>query len=137
LTYLLDTNVLSVALRDANSLPAVRLRRQPRIELFVPAIVRAELTFGALKGGSPNRLDNLRTFLGEFPTLAFDDSCIEVYASARNKLERTGQRIGALDLMIASIALAHGLVLVTHNTAEFARVPELRFEDWQMTLPGV
>ncbi len=34
--------------------------------------------------------------------------------------------------MIASIALAHGLILVTHNVAEFARVPGLRVEDWEV-----
>jgi predicted nucleic acid-binding protein len=35
-------------------------------------------------------------------------------------------------LMIAAIALASELILVTHNTAEFNRVPGLRVEDWQL-----
>lgn len=34
------------------------------------------------------------------------------------------------DLLIAAIALAHDLVLVTNNVGYFARVPELRIEDW-------
>ena len=38
---------------------------------------------------------------------------------------------GPNDLMIAAIALAHGLTLVTHNVAEFRRVPGLTVEDWQ------
>jgi tRNA(fMet)-specific endonuclease VapC len=33
--------------------------------------------------------------------------------------------------MIASIALANGLTLVTHNTKEFSRVPGLILQDWQ------
>jgi tRNA(fMet)-specific endonuclease VapC len=41
-------------------------------------------------------------------------------------------QIGPNDLMIASIALSHGYILVTHNTAEFARVPGLKLEDWQI-----
>jgi tRNA(fMet)-specific endonuclease VapC len=39
--------------------------------------------------------------------------------------------IGPNDLMIAAIALAHDLTLVTHNTAEFSRVPGLRLDDWE------
>ena len=42
-----------------------------------------------------------------------------------------GTPIGPNDLMIAAIALAAGLVLVTHNTAEFNRVPGLQTDDWQ------
>ena len=34
--------------------------------------------------------------------------------------------------MIAAIALANGLTVVTHNTAEFSRVPGLRIEDWHL-----
>jgi tRNA(fMet)-specific endonuclease VapC len=40
--------------------------------------------------------------------------------------------IGPLDVQIAAIALANGCTLVTHNTSEFARVPGLRIEDWQV-----
>lgn len=39
--------------------------------------------------------------------------------------------IGPYDLQIAAIALANDLTLVTHNTREFARVPDLRLEDWE------
>jgi tRNA(fMet)-specific endonuclease VapC len=38
--------------------------------------------------------------------------------------------IGAMDMLIAAIALANGLILVTHNTKEFARIPGLQLEDW-------
>jgi len=123
--------VISVALRHSHSGVADKLRILNKSDLVIPAIVRSELEFGALKGGSAARLQNLREFLGAFATLPFDDSCITVYASARHELEQSGQRIGALDLLIASIALANDLTLVTNNTAEFARVPGLRIEDWQ------
>lgn len=42
-----------------------------------------------------------------------------------------GKPIGSMDLLIAAIALAHGLILVTHNMREFSRVRELRLEDWE------
>jgi len=44
-----------------------------------------------------------------------------------------GQAIGPYDLQIASIALEHGLIVVTHNLTEFSRVPGLTVEDWLTT----
>jgi tRNA(fMet)-specific endonuclease VapC len=46
-------------------------------------------------------------------------------------MERSGTPIGGNDLMIASIALANGLTLITHNSREFARVSGLLLEDWE------
>ena len=131
ITHALDTNVVSGTFREPFSALAYRVAAKPRAEVAIPSVVRAELLFGALKGGSQERTGRLRLFLAEFPELPFDDKCVEVYAEARAELERTGQRIGALDLMIAATALAHNLILVTHNTREFSRVPGLRLEDWQ------
>ena len=51
------------------------------------------------------------------------------YARIRDHLELRGQIIGGNDLMIAAIALAHDLTVVTHNCGEFNRVPGLRVED--------
>lgn len=51
--------------------------------------------------------------------------------SARSGDGLTGNVIGPNDLMIAAIAQANNLTLVTHNTAEFGRIASLRIEDWQ------
>lgn len=51
-------------------------------------------------------------------------------ASAVEDLRSHGVRIGAMDLRIAAIALANGLVLLTRNSVDFARVPGLTIEDW-------
>ena len=48
----------------------------------------------------------------------------------RLDLERMGRPIGERDLLIASIALARRLTVITHNVSEFRRVPGLRIEDW-------
>lgn len=64
--------------------------------------------------------------------LVFDRDAAKVYANLRAYLERSGAMIGPNDLMIASIALAHGLTLVTHNAQEFARVPGLTTQDWEV-----
>ena len=43
-----------------------------------------------------------------------------------------GTPIGPNDLLIAAIALANGLTLITHNTVEFSRVVGLMLDDWQI-----
>jgi len=64
-------------------------------------------------------------------SLPFDDSAAEEYGKLRAHLATVGTPIGPNDLMIAAIALAHRLIVVTHNTVEFSRVPGLLVEDWQ------
>ena len=53
------------------------------------------------------------------------------FGEIRAELNRQGLPIGPYDLQIAAIALANQLVLVTHNVAEFSRVPNLKCVDWE------
>ena len=62
--------------------------------------------------------------------MPLDGVAAERAAEVRAYLEEKGQRIGAYDVLIAGIALAHGHVMVTHNTHEFERVPDLQLQDW-------
>lgn len=62
----------------------------------------------------------------------FDDRAAEEYGLIRADLTARGQMIGIHDIMIAAIALANNLTVVTHNTAEFGRVKGLLIEDWQI-----
>ena len=57
--------------------------------------------------------------------------CAEVYGRIRRDLANQGKPIGANYLLIASIAMANNLVLVTHNVREFSRVKDLQIEDWE------
>jgi predicted nucleic acid-binding protein len=62
---------------------------------------------------------------------SFDDRAAETYGYLRTDLEKQGKLIGPYDLFIASISLANGATLITHNTTEFSRVSGLIIEDWQ------
>ena len=66
----------------------------------------------------------------EVEVLVYDAACAEVFGAVRGGLLRRGQDVPVPDLLIASVALAHDLTLVTHNTADFAAIPGLRLEDW-------
>jgi tRNA(fMet)-specific endonuclease VapC len=71
-------------------------------------------------------------FLAPYLSLPFDDAAADVHATIRHHLETLGTPIGPHDLQIAAIARLHGFTLVTHNTAEFSRVPGLLLEDWEL-----
>lgn len=91
----------------------------------------AELLFGALRSREVvKNLSEVRSFVHGFHSLDFDASAAEEYARIRADLETKGTPIGPNDLMIAAIALANQLTLITHNTAEFQRVTGLMLDDW-------
>lgn len=68
--------------------------------------------------------------LPDLNVLAFDSECAKVFGQVRADLLRHGTPVSRIDLMIAAVALAHDLTLVTHNTADYHLVPGLRLEDW-------
>ncbi len=53
-----------------------------------------------------------------------------MYGQLRAELESTGERVAEPDLRIAAIVLARDATLVTGNVRHFARIPELRVENW-------
>ena len=128
--YLLDTNALIALMKNKASVIA-QVRRVGRTELRLCAPVEAELWFGVCKSGRPeeNR-QRLLTLLSWLPSLPFASEAALHCGEIRAALASQGQPIGPYDLQIAAIARAQGLVVVTHNTREFARVPDLMLEDW-------
>jgi tRNA(fMet)-specific endonuclease VapC len=85
--------------------------------------------YQALAGRLSN-LQLLATLFQQFESLPFDDAAAAVYGRIRADLTVQGTPIGPNDLIIPAIALANNLILVTHNTREFARVAGLVLEDW-------
>jgi tRNA(fMet)-specific endonuclease VapC len=132
--YLLDTNAWIEYLNGRSPAIANRISTTRLSDLRLCSVVVAELAFGAHKGS--RTADNLRVLnqlQSNFISIPFDDSAAAVYGQVRAHLERSGTSIGPNDLMIASIALANDLTLVTRNVREFSRVPSLKLENWSTT----
>jgi tRNA(fMet)-specific endonuclease VapC len=131
--YLLDTSVWITVLRHPTSSLAARFNALTPADIRICSVVVAELRHGCLRSAKPaaNR-SALDALLAPYVSLPFDDKAADQYAAIHYHLESIGQVIGPLDVQIAAIALAHGCTLVTHNTAEFSRVPGLLVEDWQV-----
>lgn len=124
--YLLDTNVWIHYLKAAVPVEN-RLRQTPAREIAVCSVVWAELLHGARKyGRREERMAKVERALSPF---RFDDAAARRYAEIRDDLETRGAIIGPNDLLIAAIALANDLTLVTSDH-EFSWVEGLRTEDW-------
>ena len=105
-----------------------RLHSTSPHQFAIPAVVLFELEVGT--AGATARRDALDALTRICAILPFDEAAAKRAAAIRNELSKTGKLIGPLDTLIAATALANGLTLVTHNTAEFSRVPGLLLEDW-------
>lgn len=102
----------------------------PRL-FAVPAIVEAELRYGAVNSACPEEgLYAVESFLVPFGRIPFDSRCAVEYAKLRRDLKSRGCLIGGNDMLIAATALAHGATLVTGNVREFGRVKGLALESW-------
>lgn len=133
MSYLLDTNVCIEILRGRNPALKTRLATKSLNDLVLCSVVWAELQCGARLAQNPQQeLAKLLDAFGDWPRRAFDDSAAEAYGEIRAHLQRTGRLIGGNDLLIAAIAQTNDLTLVTHNTGEFTRVPNLPVEDWEI-----
>jgi tRNA(fMet)-specific endonuclease VapC len=75
-------------------------------------------------------LSAIEDFCSRLEVLPYGAKAAQHYGAIRAALEKLGQPIGVNDLHIAGHARSEGLVLVTNNLTEFARVPALEVENW-------
>ena len=126
----LDTNICSYILRRHPAEMIARFATLDRDQLWLSAIVAAELRFGAAKLGSPRFAAAVEAWLVGFDVRPWPLDATHHYAQIRAALERAGKPIGGMDLMIAAHAMAEDSVLITNNAREFHRVPGLAVEEW-------
>ncbi|MVF23670.1 type II toxin-antitoxin system VapC family toxin [Methylocaldum sp. BRCS4] len=125
-----DTNTLIYFFKGQGKV-AERLLQTPPGELALPAIVLYELEVGIAKSNAPERrraqLGELLAWVEVLPFGALESRCS---ALIRADLEKRGEPIGPMDVLIAGTAFAHDALLITRNLSEFGRIPGLRLENW-------
>ena len=97
----LDTNICSYVLRRHPSAMLERFAHLPREQLWLSAIVAAELRFGAAKLASPRFSAAVEAWLAGFDVRPWPVAATAHYAQTRAALERSGTPIGGMDLLIA------------------------------------
>ena len=129
--YLLDTNICIYALKGKYPHLTQKLLSVSPEQIFISAITLSELEYGAAKSKWSERTRQImHAFLSNFSILAFNEEDAAVLGQLRAYLAAEGTPIGAYDAMIGAQGISRRLIVVTHNTKEFERIPELPLEDW-------
>ena len=132
--WLLDTNTISELARPQPAPAVVERFTRLQHEIGLPSPVWHELQFGVLRMADGRRKELLRQFVQQvgssLPKLAYDEDAARIHAELRADAEACGRVLPTLDAQIAAIAIAHGCILVTRNSKDFAELPGLRQIDW-------
>lgn len=132
MTWLLDTCTLSDFAKGESGTIA-RLKSASPSQVAITSVSVMEVEYGLAKLPVKARAvaPLMRSLMGAVEVLSFTVEDARAAASLRAALESRGRPIGAYDVLIAGVALARGLTLVTSNTREFERVSGLRMENWR------
>ena len=128
--YLLDTNIVIYVMKKRPK-EVMGIFHQNAHRMVISAITFSELQYGAEKSARvQENLNTIEEFTSLIDILPYTAKASMHYGNIRASLEKLGQTIGVNDLHIAAHARSEGLVLVTNNMSEFARVPGLLLENW-------
>lgn len=128
--YVLDTNI-AIYLFKGMGRVAERINALSPREIAIPTVVLFELYVGIAKSKNPaTRTRLVEGLAARSIVLPFDQKAASCAATVRAQLEKQGQPIGPMDVLIVGTAIANKTTLVTHNTREFSKVNGLVMEDW-------
>lgn len=131
----LDTDVCIEILRG--NAQVIERRSRTLDTVATTWITACELVYGAANSSFPDRNHSLVTeFLSTLPILDFNLAAAEFFGRNKAKLRRAGMTVADADLMIAAISHAQGATLVTGNSRHYARIENLRLEDWIRHTPS-
>jgi tRNA(fMet)-specific endonuclease VapC len=130
LQYMLDTNICIYVIKDYPG--GLRDKfNQLSDELCMSTITLGELQYGAERSTRrAQNLEGIARFIARLDVLPFSASAAGHYGQLRAELQRAGRPAGPLDMLIGAHARSEGLIVVTNNEREFARMPGLRVENW-------
>ena len=135
--YLLDTNIISEFSKERPNQNVIALYEARKNFCAISAITWQELIYGLERMPDGKRKTYIEECLveykEEFEIIPYDDFAAGICGQLSGKCSKEGRSLPYCDTQIAATAIANGMVLVTHNTTDFAEAAErsfLRTEDW-------
>lgn len=129
---LLDTDVLSLYLRKGDIAIVDHCRRyiQRHGRLTLSILTYYEVLSGLRYRDARKQLDGFQRFVARNTVLPLTERSAALAAERYGQLRQRGTPVDDIGLLIAGIALEHGLVLVTRNRRHFERIEGLTLADW-------
>lgn len=129
--FMLDTNICIYIIKQKPAKVLKRFTEHSPGDILISSVTLAELRYGAEKSlHVQQNQDALSGFIVPLEIASFDEKAVDEYGKIREQLEKKGQPIGSMDMLIGAHALSLGLTLVTNNTKEFRRIKSLKVENW-------
>ena len=131
MSFLIDTNICIYIMNQRPVEVIQKFKTMDVGQIGGSVITVSELQYGVSKSRYRKKnSERLEAFLIPFDILSYDEVDTKYYGEIRAKLEKEGQGIGTLDLLIAAHALSRDRVLVTNNDKEFRQIKALKVENW-------
>jgi tRNA(fMet)-specific endonuclease VapC len=125
---LLDSTFLIDFLRNKKNAVEFMAKKE-NLPLYTTEITVFELFRGAFKGTveTKSHLEKIYSLLSKITILPFNRSSSLKAGMISGSLDKTGEKIGEVDCLIAGIALANGIdLIVTENKNHFLKIKELK-----------
>lgn len=127
--YMLDTDIASYLIRGTSDALNVKFAKEFN-STCISAISAAELHYGGMKKNSKALIQKINVFCELVVIKEWTSETSLKYAAIRAYLEKNGNPLESMDMLIAASAIAEKAILITNNEKHFSRIPGLKIENW-------
>jgi tRNA(fMet)-specific endonuclease VapC len=130
---LLDTDILSFFFRNHPQVVySCNLYLQEYRQLSFSLITYYEILSGLKHRDAQKQLGKFLGFSQLNQILLLTEESVTISAKIYADLRKKGTPLDDIDLLIAGVAIANNLVLITHNQRHFSKIEGLELEDWTL-----
>jgi tRNA(fMet)-specific endonuclease VapC len=130
---MLDTNICIYIIKQKSPKVLKHFKAYSVGDIGISSITLAELRYGVAKSQYIQKnQEALDEFILPLEIADFDEEAAKIYGETRASLEKVGNPIGSMDMLIGAQALSLGLTLVTNNLKEFRQIKHLKVADWSV-----
>ena len=134
MNFLIDTNICIYIMNERPPEVIQKFKNAEIGQFGISTITVSELNYGVSKSKyQKQNNERLEEFLAPFDILPYDENASKFYGKIHAQLEKDGNIIGPLDMLIAAHTLSKDMVLVTNNEKEFKQIKSLKVENWVLS----